>query len=66
VAATGPATALTYEPDHEAGPVYDRVYAVYRSLYETLGRAQADLLRGLKRIRVDRAAQSAQKGEPGE
>jgi L-ribulokinase len=66
VAATRPATARTYEPDPEAGPTYDRVYAVYRSLYETLGRAQADLLRGLKRIRVDRAAQNAQKGEPGE
>jgi len=66
VTATRPATARTYEPDREAGPVYDRVYAVYRSLYETLGRAQADLLRGLKRIRVERAAQSARKGEPGE
>jgi L-ribulokinase len=66
VAATRPATARTYEPDPEAGPIYDRVYAVYRSLYETLGRAQADLLRGLKRIRVDRAAQTAQKGEPDE
>jgi len=66
VAATRPATARAYEPDREAMPIYDRVYAVYRSLYESLGRAQADLLRGLKRIRVDRAAQSAEKGEPGE
>ena len=55
VAATRPATARVYEPDREAGPIYDQVYAVYRGLYETLGRAQADLLRGLKRIRAERA-----------
>jgi hypothetical protein len=33
--------------------VYDDVYAIYRDLYETLGRSQVGLLHGLKRIRTD-------------
>jgi L-ribulokinase len=50
IAATRPGTARTYEPDPAAGAIYDAVYAVYRELYETLGRSQADLLHRLKRI----------------
>jgi L-ribulokinase len=50
IAATRPSTARTYEPDPGAGAIYDAVYAVYRELYETLGRSQADLLHRLKRI----------------
>jgi hypothetical protein len=30
------------------------VYAIYRSLYETLGRSEVELLHGLKRIRAER------------
>jgi L-ribulokinase len=48
-----PGTARTYEPDPTAKAVYDEVYAIYRDLYETLGRSQVELLHGLKRIRTD-------------
>jgi L-ribulokinase len=54
IAATRPGTARTYTPDPDAQAIYDDVYAVYRSLYETLGRAQVDLLHALKRIRNQR------------
>ena len=54
VAATAPATARTYAPDPAARAIYDRVYAIYRSLYETLGRSEVELLHGLKRIRAER------------
>jgi L-ribulokinase len=54
IAATRPGTARTYEPDLEAAEVYDRVYAVYRALYEMLGRTEVQLLHGLKRIRMER------------
>ncbi len=57
VAATRPAAARTYTPDPEAGRVYDLLYAVYRSLYETLGRSQVDLLHELKRIRDHRGGE---------
>jgi L-ribulokinase len=53
VAATRPKTARTYVPDPGAKAVYDRVYDVYRSLYDTLGRSQGELLHGLKRIRAE-------------
>jgi L-ribulokinase len=48
-----PGTARTYGPDGAAKAVYDEVYAVYRDLYETLGRSQVGLLHGLKQIRTD-------------
>jgi L-ribulokinase len=51
VDALAPGTARTYEPDAAAHSTYDEVYAIYRSLYETLGRSQVELLHGLKRIR---------------
>ncbi len=50
IAATRPEIARSYEPDREAGLVYDAVYGIYRELYETLGRSQAELLHKLKRI----------------
>ena len=53
VRATRPETARRYEPDPAAGAVYDRVYAIYRTLYATLGDTQVELLHGLKRIRTD-------------
>jgi L-ribulokinase len=52
IAATRPSDARSYSPDPAARDVYDRVYAVYRQLYETLGRTQVDLLHELKRIRT--------------
>jgi L-ribulokinase len=51
VAALGPGIARMYSPDPGAKLTYDRVYAVYRTLYETLGRSQVELLHDLKRIR---------------
>jgi len=56
IAATRPGVARRYEPDPSAKEVYDRVYAIYRSLYERLGRSEADLLHGLKRIYTERSA----------
>jgi len=58
VAATRPDTAHTYTPDPAAKSTYDHVYAVYRTLYDVLGRDRVDLLHGLKRIHdeVGRAA----------
>lgn len=54
VAATRAATATTYVPDQSAGRIHDRVYAVYRNLYELLGRTDAELLHELKAIRGER------------
>jgi L-ribulokinase len=52
IAATRPKSMRTYEPDRDAKRTYDRVYEIYRSLYELLGRSQAELLHELKRIRT--------------
>jgi L-ribulokinase len=54
IAATRPGTARTYRPDAGAKATYDQVYAIYRSLYELLGRSRVELLHGLKRIRNER------------
>ena len=56
IAATRPSSARTYTPDPAAKAVYDRVYAIYRTLYETLGRSDVTLLHGLKKIRTETAA----------
>jgi len=50
IAATRPAVARSYEPDAAATAVYDRVYAIYRDLYESLGSTRSELLHELKRI----------------
>jgi L-ribulokinase len=54
VAATRPASVRTYEPDLEAKKTYDRVYEIYRRLYDMLGRTEVRLLHDLKRIRTER------------
>jgi L-ribulokinase len=41
-----------YEPDPVATETYERVYGIYRELYETLGRSHAQWLHGLKQIRI--------------
>jgi L-ribulokinase len=56
IAATRPQTARTYVPDPAAKATFDQVYAIYRSLHDTLGRSQVELLHGLKRIRTERRA----------
>jgi L-ribulokinase len=56
VDATRPSSSRTYTPDSSATEVYDRVYAIYRSLYDALGRSSVELLHGLKRIRTQTAA----------
>ncbi len=53
VHATRPTDARTYTPDRAAFETYDRVYEIYRSLYETLGITQVQLLHGLKRIATE-------------
>ena len=45
----------TYRPDPGTKAIYDEVYAIYRSLYDLLGRSQVELLHGLKRIRTERS-----------
>ncbi len=50
VEAMRPAAARSYAPDGQAKAVYDEVYGIYRSLYEWLGRGDAELLHALKRI----------------
>jgi L-ribulokinase len=56
IAATRPPIAHRYAPDADAQAIYDRVYAIYRSLYERLGRSDVELLHGLKRIYTERRA----------
>jgi L-ribulokinase len=51
IAATRPKSVRTYTPDLTAKRTYDRVYEIYRTLYEMLGRSHVELLHELKRIR---------------
>ena len=39
-------------PTRTPSATYDRVYGIYRSLYDLLGRSQVELLHELKRIRT--------------
>jgi L-ribulokinase len=52
IEATRPSSSRTYTPEPAAKHVYDRVYAIYRTLYDTLGRSEVALLHDLKRIRA--------------
>ena len=54
IEATRPRSVRTYTPDLEAKKTYDRVYEIYRTLYEMLGRSEVRLLHDLKRIRTER------------
>jgi L-ribulokinase len=54
IEATRPRRVRTYEPNLEAKKTYDRVYEVYRTLYDTLGRSEVRLIHELKRIRTQR------------
>jgi L-ribulokinase len=56
IEATRPGTARTYRPEPAATATYDRVYEIYRGLYDMLGRSHVELLHGLKRIRTERRA----------
>ena len=53
IEATRPESSRTYTPEPAAKETYDRVYAIYRTLYETLGRSDVELLHGLKKIRAE-------------
>ncbi len=55
ISATRPSSSRTYTPEPAAKQVYDRVYAIYRTLYESLGRSEVSLLHDLKRIRAEAA-----------
>ncbi|GGJ02074.1 ribulokinase [Alicyclobacillus cellulosilyticus] len=52
-AALAPPVLRVYQPNGAAKSVYDRVYAIYKDLYEMLGQSRVDLLHALKRIRLD-------------
>jgi L-ribulokinase len=54
IEATRPRRVRTYEPNLEAKKTYDRVYEIYRTLYDTLGRSEVRLMHELKRIRSQR------------
>jgi L-ribulokinase len=56
IAATRPEGGRTYEPDRDSKRTYDRVYAIYRDLYELLGRSHVELMHELKRIRTTERA----------
>jgi L-ribulokinase len=53
IEATRPREVRTYHPDAEAKRTYDRVYEIYRTLYEMLGRSEVRLIHELKRIRTE-------------
>jgi L-ribulokinase len=55
IEATRPSSSRTYTPEPAAKDVYDRVYGIYRTLYDTLGRSEVELLHGLKKIRGESA-----------
>jgi L-ribulokinase len=52
IEATRPEDAHTYEPQPEASAGYDRAYAIYRRLYDILGRTEVELMHELKRTRT--------------
>ncbi len=54
IEATRPRRVRTYEPNLEAKKTYDRVYEIYRTLYDTLGRSEVRLMHELKRVRSQR------------
>jgi L-ribulokinase len=55
IVATRPAGMRCYTPDAEAARTYEKVYSIYRKLYDMLGRTEVDLLHDLKRIRGQQA-----------
>ncbi len=55
IAATRPESSRTFTPEPAAKAVYDKVYGIYRTLYDTLGRSDVELLHGLKKIRAESA-----------
>jgi L-ribulokinase len=50
IAATAPAAARSFLPDRATGEAYERIYRVYRQLYDAFGATHAGLLHELKRI----------------
>lgn len=54
IEATRPTRVRTYSPDHDAKRTYDRVYEIYRTLYDVLGRDRSRLMHELKRIRAEK------------
>ncbi|MGH2859305.1 MAG: ribulokinase [Solirubrobacteraceae bacterium] len=54
IEATRPERVRTYRPDLDAKRTYDRIYEIYRTLYDLLGRSQAQLMHDLKRVRTER------------
>ncbi len=59
VARLRPAMAHSYAPDPAATEIYDGVYQAYRGLHDTLGVAHPEWLHGLKALRRDAHARTA-------
>ncbi len=51
--------ARTFKPNAEAKAVYDRVFALYRSLHDTLGRRDVGVMHELKALRRSQRAPGA-------
>lgn len=51
VRATETRNAQLYEPNPTAVGTYERIYAIYREVYDTLGSSRAEWLHGLKQIK---------------
>lgn len=49
IEATRPGDARTYEPRSDVTAAYGRAYAIYRRLYDVLGRSEVELMHALKR-----------------
>ena len=62
IAATRTPVGTSYTPVPAATEIHDRVYAVYRELYELLGRDRVALLHELKRIRGEVSAEERKGG----
>ena len=58
IESTRPKSMRSYSPDAQAGKTYEKVYAIYRRLYDMLGRSEVELLHGLKQIRNEQLERS--------
>ncbi|MGH2891323.1 MAG: FGGY-family carbohydrate kinase, partial [Solirubrobacteraceae bacterium] len=54
IEATRPTRVRTYSPDLDDKRTHDRVYEIYRTLYDVLGRSRSRLMHDLKRISAER------------
>jgi L-ribulokinase len=51
--AMGRVARAAYRPDPRAAEVYDRLYAEYRMLHDHFGRGGNDVMKRLRRLRLE-------------